>query len=411
LAAKPSAPRAPASPSGRPPRILLIEDDEFQRIAIVTQMLTHRISNVHAAASGEDALELLKDPRNAFDITLCDLRLSESDGIAFLLAADPARLGAIVLHSILPSDVQQATVSLLRQRGIQVAACIPKPLNMPSFFDILRGVAKGPEPPAGEAEPGDDGFQFTKEDIQSGLDSGRFIAHFQPLVDLDSHSLHAIECLGRWDHPAYGLLSPQFFLPHVLEHGLIDAFTWQVMDYSLGCMGRWPKSLELPEIGINVSASSLRTNDFVDEWKTRVARAGIPPEKMVLELTETEVAPDDSALLEILTKLRILGFGIALDDFGVGHTSLNQLRQLPITELKIDRSFVSRIGSSRRGIVLLDAIIYMANELSLSSVAEGIETAADAELLKELGCKIGQGYYFARPMPEDKLHYWIRGNA
>lgn len=393
----------------RSPSVLLIEDDEFQRATIMTQLLAHNISRIQAAPDVEVALELLREPHNPFDVTLCDLKLNESDGIAFLLSADPKKLGAIVLHSAMPPDVQQATVNLLQGRGVPVTACIPKPLNMPAFFHMLKGLKKQPEAPVAESDLPGLPIRFGRGDVVSGLRRGEFIAHFQPQLNLETHALYAIECLARWNHPSFGLLLPQDFLPSVLRHGLMDELTWQVMDYCLQCLKRWPKSVELPRVGINVSASSLKNNSFVDGWKKRVTGAGIHPEKIILELTETEVASNDGALLEVLTKLRILGFGIALDDFGVGHTSLSQLRQLPITELKIDRSFVSRISSSRRGLVLLDAMIYMANQLALTSVAEGIESPADAELLRDFGCKVGQGYHFSRPMPEDKLFYWIKG--
>ncbi|MBB5213860.1 EAL domain-containing response regulator [Parapusillimonas granuli] len=405
-----TTPGSPIQTALNSPRVLVIEDDEFQRMAIITRLLAHKVEDVCAVENAEDALETLRRAPGNFDITLCDIRLNDMDGMAFLLRADAGRLGAIVLHSSLPNDIQQATARLLAQRGVPIAACLPKPLNMPSFLNVLRNhVAQEAKPlfsPIVESFP-----EIPRSALLAALRNDEFVAYFQPQIHLEDHSLYGVEALCRWNHPTLGLLQPQVFLPSVLEHGLMDELTWRVVEYSLGAMRAWPRSLPRPRVGINVSATSLRGDGFVRGWKTRVEQARFDPSEVTLELTETEVALSDDALLETLTRLRILGFGVAIDDFGAGNTSLIQLRQLPVTELKIDRAFVSRATGSGRNEVILDAVIYMANELSLCSIAEGVESAADAELLKSLGCRIGQGYYFVRPMSFEKLAYWVRGQG
>lgn len=398
------------SPADSHPKVLVIEDDEFQRVGLVAQLMTHKIHNVCAVQNAEEALDLLKDSGVRYDITLCDIQLHDMDGIAFLQTADANRLGKIILLSALPVDIQLATRRVLRQHGIALAGCLPKPLNWPQFQHVLQTYEASA--PAGQTDqaalPRE---SWSRSELAAALESDQFLAFFQPLITLESHALHGLECLSRWQHPTYGLLTPDTFLADVIAHGLIDDFTWKMLDYSLALQQNWSLPFDPPRISVNVSASSLRDARFAAEWKHRVTKAGVSAGKIMLELTETELTIDDSALLEVLTKLRIHGFGVALDDFGAGYTSLQQLRYLPVTELKIDRSLVTRTNRTGRGAILLDAVIYMANELSMSSVAEGVETVSDAEFLRDLGCQAGQGYYFARPMPVEKLRYWLQGSA
>lgn len=390
------------------PRVLLIEDDEFQRMGIQKILNAHRIKNVCAVPNAETALSTLEATTEGFDVTLCDIRLQDMDGIGFLLKADRSRLGAIVLHSALAPDIQQATARILAQRGINVAACLPKPLQIQSLLQALKhrqAKQKSPMAPGSQLPLGD----IPREALVIGLSNKEFLTFFQPQITLKDHTLHGVECLCRWNHPTLGLLTPNVFLPSILKYGLMDELTWRMTEYSLDALRYWPSTIPKPRISVNISASTLHNVDFIRQWKAQVNQSKINPADITLELTETEVAPSDDALLEILTRLRIQGFGVALDDFGVGNTSLSQLRLLPITELKIDRTLVSSAHSSGRTEVVLDAIIYMANELAVCSVAEGVESAADAELLRELGCKVGQGYYFARPMSIEKLNYWVKG--
>lgn len=408
---QPSSPSVlPVSESSSSLHVLLIEDDEFQRVGILARLFSGKVDNVCAVQNAEEALEVLKSSSDDFDITLCDLKLHDIDGLEFLLRADFKRLGAIVLHSVLPLDVQQATARLLAQRGVPIAACLPKPLSLSSFMGVARNRFNRQTELLLNRTP--EVFPvITREMLLAALHGKEFIAYFQPQINLADHSLYGVECLCRWKHPTLGLLSPSAFLPEVIKHDLIDDLTWHVMDYSLDAMRRWPLGMSRPRVGINVSAASLQGDTFVREWKRRVVQAGFDPSDVTLELTETEVANSEGVLLEILTRLRIFGFGVALDDFGVGNTSLTQLRQLPVTELKVDRTFVSRAKTSERIAVILDAMVYMANELSLCSIAEGVESAADAELLKALGCRVGQGYYFAKPMSFEKLIYWVQGKG
>ena len=391
------------------PHILVLEDDDFQRKVLVAALHSININRITEASSAEQALEILSTRSDQFDATLCDLQLGKMDGLEFIKTAPGKRLGTIILTSALPADIYLASQRVLLRKGVRIAGCLPKPVDKIDLKQMLL------EPPTvSRAGRGEalvalmESSTIPRAEIEYALDHQEFIAYFQPKVDLHTRRFAGAEALARWSHPDMGLLQPSQFIDQVEQLGLIDRLTEEILKQACELVLSWPEDMSPLALSINASATSLARSSTIDIWREIVDNHGVDPRQLSIELTETTFVADDIALLETLTKLRIAGFGVSLDDFGTGYTSLKQLRTLPVTELKIDRSFVNDASTASRPAIILESIINVAKRLQISTVAEGIESEQDADHLTALGCNIGQGYFYAKPMPAEQLADWAR---
>jgi diguanylate cyclase (GGDEF)-like protein/PAS domain S-box-containing protein len=240
-------------------------------------------------------------------------------------------------------------------------------------------------------------------ELQTAIASSQLVVHYQPLVDLATDEVAGVEALVRWDHPTRGLLPPSDFVAFAEETGLVGALGTWVLRQALQDLRHLQAATGRPlYVSVNVAAPQLR-EDFVGVVEAALSAAGVAPQHLLLELTETCLVPDDPTIVPILSTLRALGVRIAIDDFGTGYSSLAYLRQLPIDHLKIDRSFVRDITDGPEGSALAHSIIKLGATFNLHVVGEGIETAEQAEVLRRLGCPTGQGYHYQRPTDLDSL--------
>jgi diguanylate cyclase (GGDEF)-like protein len=240
----------------------------------------------------------------------------------------------------------------------------------------------------------------------------QFTVFFQPKVELHSGHAHGAEALVRWNHPSHGLITPDRFIPIAEATGLIVGLTRHVLDVALSECAAWQRHGVAADVSVNISARLLTEIDLVGVVTDALERADLAPRRLLLEITESMIMTDPTTAVAVLTELADLGVRISLDDFGTGYSSLSYLKQLPASELKIDRSFVVGMGSDRgRGSALLRNIVNLGLDLDMQLVAEGIETAVQAQALQELGCTLGQGYHFARPMSAEAFRSWLRDNG
>ncbi|MFY1695739.1 putative bifunctional diguanylate cyclase/phosphodiesterase [Solwaraspora sp. WMMA2101] len=239
-----------------------------------------------------------------------------------------------------------------------------------------------------------------------------FVVEYQPIVELATGSAVGLEALLRWQHPTLGLLRPDQFIDVAEETGLIESIGDWVLRRAFAAAAQWQVGAapgDAPYISVNVSARQFRVTGFVGTVRRALTEAGLPPEQVMLELTESLLLGSEDDIWSDLAQLRELGVRMAIDDFGTGFSSLSYLRQLPIDVLKIDRSFTAEMAFSARQRSLVDGIIRLAHNLELAVVAEGIETVAERNLLGDLGCGFGQGYLFSRPLPEPAAAAWVAG--
>ena len=242
--------------------------------------------------------------------------------------------------------------------------------------------------------------------FERALINGRLRMVYQPKVSLTDGRLRRVEALVRWDDPELGAISPSRFVPLAEKHGLIDQLTQWGLRTTLRQWLNWCEDGLDTCLAFNISALSLDQLDFPDLVERMCRALEVPADRLVLELTEGATQPLVK-LMDTLTRFRIKGIGLAIDDFGVGYSTLMQLRQLPFTELKIDRFFIEDAPMSKDSALIVKSIIDLAHGLSLTVTAEGVETAEQMKLLRELGCDVAQGYFVARPLEPDKLKDWI----
>jgi len=243
--------------------------------------------------------------------------------------------------------------------------------------------------------------------FERALINGRLHLAYQPKISLVDGSLKRVEALVRWDDPALGPVPPSRFVPLAERHGLIDPLTQWGLRTALTQWRLWQRQGIDICLAFNISALSLEQLDFPDLVERMCRALDVPTERLVLELTEGATQPLVK-LMDTLTRFRIKGIGLAIDDFGTGYSTLMQLRQLPFTELKIDRFFLTDMIDSADSRLIVKTMIDLAHGLGLTATAEGVETEAQLRLLRELGCDVAQGYLIATPLAPESLADWYR---
>ncbi|MFN8513497.1 MAG: EAL domain-containing protein [Thermomicrobiales bacterium] len=241
-------------------------------------------------------------------------------------------------------------------------------------------------------------------ELRQALERDELTLHYQPKVDLASGAVTGLEGLVRWQHPTRGLLLPGVFIPLAEETGLIRPLGLWVLAEACRQARRWcdAEPLRPLVVSVNVSAVQLRQADFVPAVARILAETGVPPARVQLEITESVLMLDADRAAAVLEALKGLGLGLAIDDFGTGYSSLGYLKRFPIDTVKIDRAFVGGLGRDPEDTAIVRAVIGLAQTLGLHVVAEGVETEENLRRLRELGCELGQGYHFARPLPADE---------
>ncbi len=248
-----------------------------------------------------------------------------------------------------------------------------------------------------------------RHELEAALDEGQIRAHFQPQISTDTGAITGFEALARWYHPSKGLLGPAVFLPMIEAAGLSERLGEVMLQNALAALVRWDKShLDIPTVSVNLSAEELRNPRLADKIKWELDRFDLNPNRLCVEVLENVVATtDNDVIVANIAALARLGCGIDLDDFGTGHASITSIRRFAIRRLKIDRSFVTRVDEDRGQQRMIAAILSMAERLELSTLAEGVETAAEHAMLAQLGCNDVQGFGIARPMPIEDTSGWI----
>jgi diguanylate cyclase (GGDEF)-like protein len=235
-------------------------------------------------------------------------------------------------------------------------------------------------------------------ELRRALEQDEFEVHYQPIVDLDGEHTVGVEALVRWRHPERGLLPPVAFLDMAESMGMLPRLGGWVLEQACRQAALWQRDNPGFELNVNLSASQLGSPDLIDEVRAVLESTGLPPQLLVLELTESVALTDLAESARVLGALKTLGVRIALDDFGTGFSSLSHLGALPVDVVKIDRSFVQAMQGNS-GASVAEAVLQIARTFNLSPVAEGVEDALQAARLRELDCAQAQGYHFARPMP------------
>ncbi|HWA12344.1 MAG TPA: EAL domain-containing response regulator [Burkholderiales bacterium] len=382
---------------------LVAEDHEFQRKALVRMLQGLGAEVVLEAEDGRAALDLFADLTQPVDIIFLDLDMPHMDGMEFIRHVGESGVPvSLVLSSALDAALVSSVETMARSYGINLLGAVEKPVTPQKLAALLaRHTRASPQKKRGAME------QMAVADIAAGMAAGQFEAFLQPKVLLSTAEVIGAESLVRWRHPERGLIPPGAFVPTIESNGMIDDLTWLMLDQSAALVSRWLKTGREYSLSVNLSLRSLETPSLAERITERVLAQGVDPKFIVLEVTETAAMTDVGRCLENLVRLRMKGFGLSIDDYGTGYSSMQQLARVPYTELKIDQSFVMGASSQPRLRVMLESSMQMAEKLGLQAVAEGVETRRDWNLLAELGCHKAQGYYIAKPMPAAEFLDWI----
>ncbi len=247
-----------------------------------------------------------------------------------------------------------------------------------------------------------------EQGIRFGLEHGQFLPYFEPQVDLSTGAIVGFEVLARWSHPLSGIIGPDVFIPVAEEINVIGRLSEQVITEALREASNWDPSIK---ISVNISPTQLADGWLAQRIVRILSETGFPAERLVVEVTESSLFADMELARTIVTSLKNQGVRLALDDFGTGFSSLSHLRSLPFDIIKIDRSFVSNMHAKRENSAIIRAVTTLASALSVPVCVEGIENEATYEGVVALGCQIGQGWYFGKPMRADQVRELLAGNS
>ena len=383
---------------------ILVLDDETFMLKLISRMLTNQgFSQVASFDNGRAALESFESPNSPPDLILLDLNMPEMDGIEFIRhLVERLYTGSLILISGEDERMLQTAVKLVRTHQISVPGYLHKPIKPEALSALLEHWR-----PHSQNASRASNKVYEANAVRNAINNSELVNYYQPKVMVSTGRVVGVETLVRWRHPEDGMVFPDQFIGVAETHGLIDDLTRVVLTDALAQTRHWQDAGMALRVAVNVSMDNLKALGFPDFVAGLAANASVPPQEVVLEVTESRLMNDLRVSLEILMRLRLKRFRLSIDDFGTGHSSLSQLRDIPFDELKIDRGFVHRAHSDERVRAIYQASLSLARQLGMDIVAEGVEDRDDWNFLCETGCELAQGYFIAKPMPAADLPAWM----
>ena len=382
-------------------RFLVVEDHDLQRAALVAMLIGLGARHVAEAADGRMALAAMREQVPA-DVVITDLDMPGMDGMEFIRhLSEMRRPVAAILTTVHGRALLVSVATMTEAYGVRLLGSLEKPVT-PQKLAALIALYERPATPA--SPPAN--RMASEADIFAALAARRFEPLFQPKVELASGRVTGAEALARWTHPEQGVIEPHAFIPALEASRRVDELTWIMLEKAAAACRNWREQGLEATVSVNLSLILLNEVRCAERIARLVQAQALDPKHVILEVTETAAMSDVARVLENLARLRMKGFGLSIDDYGTGYSSLQQLARIPFTELKIDQSFVMRALERDSCRAIIESSIDIARKLGLSVVAEGVETRGDWELLKSLGCDAAQGYFIARPMEAHKVAAW-----
>jgi EAL domain-containing protein (putative c-di-GMP-specific phosphodiesterase class I)/FixJ family two-component response regulator len=386
-------------------RSILVVDDEQDICEFVQDVAEDLAFNVAITTSTSEIASVQFDK---LDAIVMDLSMPDMDGIELIrYLAENKCSASLILMSGLDSGVLATAERLARERGLTVLGAVTKPIDIATLETLLELVPSAAHPRqvsvSGSAAAKSD---FSVEELAQAISMGQIKPWFQPRINLVDMTFVGVEALARWQHPVNGMIPPDKFIPVAEESGQIGALTVSMVEQSLAEVARWQTEGVTLDVSINYSAHSLTDLDLPDYLTGLVASNNLKPDRVTVEITESSVVTEIQNSLDVLTRLRMKGFELSIDDFGTGFSSMQQLQNIPFTELKIDQSFVKRALSDKDARAIVETTVDLGRRLVMSVIAEGVEDREMLELLKGCHCDQAQGYFFAKPMPGSEILEW-----
>lgn len=385
-------------------RVLIVDDDA--RICRIIKRVADDLG-IESLTTDRSALFMSAYLQYEPNVVLMDLQMPRIDGIELLrwLANNDSE-AAIILVSGIDKSIIQTTMNLGISLGLNMAGLLTKPIEICDARALLE---KQFEP----VERGrDDDVEITFEELSLAIDQNQLVVHYQPKMLLRTNEVVGAEALVRWQHPTYGLLYPDTFIPVAEKsRALIGRMTESVLKSVFHDEHQWRKYGEKLSVSVNLSARSLNDRGLPDRIDGLLREHNFDPRQLVLELTESAAMDDPSLTMEVLSRLRLKNIRLSIDDFGTGYSSLLHLYRLPFNELKIDKSFVMNALEDKEAASIVRITIDLAHSLGLTVVAEGIENQKTYDWLNEIGCEIGQGYFISKPIDALSFLDWLKKHS
>lgn len=387
---------------GTRPRLLVV-DDEWGIAQLVAEV---------AERAGFEAL-FTSDPKQFsslyspdIDGIIIDLVMPGMDGIELIRSLAEMRYpGALILMSGLDPKVLQCSMELAVESGLRVVGHVTKPIPLSVLKSLLDEICMTDVSPTSAHAKTD----ISADDLVRSMNSGQILSFYQPKIDLKTGEFAGVEALARLRHPSLGIIGPETFLPVAENAGLMEGLTWVIVDEIFQQIGTWREDGLIPNVSINMAPASFGDLGLPEKLEDRARAVGVSASQISIEVTESGSIADLGQMADSLIRLRVKGIGVSMDDFGTGHSTFTQLRSLPVNELKIDRSFVGAACHDDQARSIVEATINLGHRLGMNVVAEGVETLETVELLRQLGCNDGQGYFFGIPMHGSELGEWLEG--
>lgn len=384
---------------------LVADGDMGQRQALADMLVHLGAGHITQVPDGHTALRHFDDGFSpAVRIAVIDLALPGMDGLELIRRLAEARNQAgIIITGDQTSAVLFSVETMAIAYGINLLGALAKPVTAARLEALIANFTSASAPAARAATR-----MYSFKEVGRGLQAREFDPFFQPKIELETGQVKGLEMFARWRHPQDGVLGPAAFMKALEDNRRIDFLDWSMIEKSVAA-ARTLHDQGIPiSFSINVDQTTLAHPQFMEQISACLARHRILPGYITFEMTESAVLTTDPHFLERLLRLRMQGFGLAIDDYGTGRSNLQLLARIPFSELKIDRSFVD--GASKRAAigVVLKSCLGLARNLDRRSVAVGVETKQDWDFLQGLGCTYAQGYYIAKPMPVEEFPDWLR---
>ena len=395
-------------------RILLIDDDLAigKSIKVVAESMSFEITVTSKSVDFEKALPTV-DP----EIIFLDLQLPDIDGVELLrFLAESNSTAKIIVMSGMDEKTIGTAKTLGKTHGLRIMGSLHKPFGLAELRTKLTEIIEmAPEDKAHnitnirqEIAPRQSASGLSpEEELRRAVQNNEFILYYQPKIKLENRKVVATEALIRWQHPERGLVPPDEFIPLAEETGLIKSITYWALAEASRQTAEWLNVGYDLTVSVNVPVHMLNDLDFPRTVNRMVVASGLATSHLVIEVTETEIVADMQGTMDVLTRLRLLGIGISIDDFGTGNSSLSKLLHMPFTELKIDKSFVINAVDSKDDRSICLTTIKLAHSLEMKVVAEGVECADTWNFLASAGCDVMQGYYASRPLAPGNFLPWL----
>jgi EAL domain-containing protein (putative c-di-GMP-specific phosphodiesterase class I)/CheY-like chemotaxis protein len=388
-------------------RFLVVEDHGFQRWTVGHQLQALGAKAVFFASDGHEALEILKGEETPIDVIVTDLDMPGMDGIEFLRhVSEAGGPVSIILLSALERALLASVSAMVQSYGVTLLDTIEKPITARKLEAAMRKYVK-PLSAVHSAVPLP---AFTVDEVDAAFRREEFEPFFHPRIEMFTGELTGAEAVARWRHPQKGIMPRSTFMAALEQAGHLEEFGLAMLrDAARSCASWRAEGVSLP-VSVQVPLAAL-TNVAVPTRFTQLVKSfGLEPRDIILQTADAATSNQLGRVLEILARLRMAGFGLSLDDYGMGYSSMQQLTQIPFTELRIDRSFVRAALSQPAKKIAIESSLEMAAKLRITAVAEGVDTREQALLLHRLGCHVVQGLFVAKPMSAAEFPRWARAH-